>query len=301
MTGTVLILGPSGKIGSHAARAFDAAGWEVRRYRRGTDMTSAAQGADVIVNGLNPPNYHDWARQIPAITAQVIAAARASGATVIVPGNVYVYGTAPGPWSEETPQQATTRKGRIRIEMERAYRESGVQTIILRAGDFIDPDGNGDMMRLVILKSLARGRVTALGPADVTRAYVWLPDWATTAVALAEKRAALGRFEDIPMPGLAFSVREIAEEIEAQTGRRLRIGQFPWWALTLLSPVWELAREMREMRYLFDMAHRLDGAKLARIVPGAPSTPLAAVVAQLLAGDVHPDQPVRTGGETVLS
>ena len=110
MTGTVLILGPSGKIGSHAARAFDAAGWEVRRYRRGTDMTSAAQGVDVIVNGLNPPNYHDWARQIPAITAQVIAAARASGATVIVPGNVYVYGTAPGPWSEETPQQATTRK-----------------------------------------------------------------------------------------------------------------------------------------------------------------------------------------------
>ena len=126
MTGTVLILGPSGKIGSHAARAFDAAGWEVRRYRRGTDMTSAAQGVDVIVNGLNPPNYHDWARQIPAITAQVIAAARASGATVIVPGNVYVYGTAPGPWSETTAYAATTRKGRIRTEMERAYRDSGL-------------------------------------------------------------------------------------------------------------------------------------------------------------------------------
>lgn len=59
MTGTVLVLGASGSFGSHAAREFAAAGWQVRRYQRGTDMVAAAQGADVIVNGLNPPNYHN--------------------------------------------------------------------------------------------------------------------------------------------------------------------------------------------------------------------------------------------------
>lgn len=61
MTGTVLILGGRGKIGRHSAKAFAAGGWTVRHYRRGTDMTQAAKGADVIVNGLNPPHYHNWA------------------------------------------------------------------------------------------------------------------------------------------------------------------------------------------------------------------------------------------------
>ena len=86
MTQTVLILGGSGKIGTHAAEAFWNAGWTVRQYDRSTDdMTTAAMGADVIVNGLNPANYANWAKNIPAITQQVIAAAKASGATVIIP------------------------------------------------------------------------------------------------------------------------------------------------------------------------------------------------------------------------
>ena len=50
------------------ARAAISAGWQVTRFRRGGDMKAAAMGMDVIVNGLNPPMYHDWARLIPAIT-----------------------------------------------------------------------------------------------------------------------------------------------------------------------------------------------------------------------------------------
>ena len=91
MTQTVLILGGSGKIGTHCAAAFQAAGWDVRQFDRSTDnMVQSAQGVDVIVNGLNPANYHNWDETIPAITRDVIAAARSCGATVIVPGNVYV-------------------------------------------------------------------------------------------------------------------------------------------------------------------------------------------------------------------
>ena len=44
MTKTVLILGGRGKIGSHSARAFGEAGWEVRLYDRATeDMKAAAK------------------------------------------------------------------------------------------------------------------------------------------------------------------------------------------------------------------------------------------------------------------
>ncbi|MEL6437185.1 MAG: epimerase, partial [Pseudomonadota bacterium] len=61
MAGQVLILGASGKVGRYAGRAFEAAGWTVRRFNRQTDtLVEAAHGCDVIVNGFNPQNYHDW-------------------------------------------------------------------------------------------------------------------------------------------------------------------------------------------------------------------------------------------------
>ena len=141
MSGTILVLGASGNVGSRMAEAFAAAGWTVRRYQRGTDMVAAAQGADVIFNGLNPPMYHNWARLIPQITDQVIAAGLASGATVLIPGNVYPYGVEPAPWGPKTPHRPVARKGAIRAAMEARYKAAttrGLRVIILRAGDFLD-------------------------------------------------------------------------------------------------------------------------------------------------------------------
>ena len=301
MQQTVLILGANGKIGSHAADIFWNAGWAVRHYERGTDMTEAAKGADVIINGLNPPNYHNWAKTIPAITDQVIAAARASGATVIIPGNVYNFGDQPGTLDETTPQTAHTRKGKIRIAMEETYKASGVQTIILRAGNFIDPLGNGDLMSLAMMRDIAKGKLTTLGDPDAMQAYAYVPDWAHAALALAEKRHDLARFEDVPFPGHAFTTNQLMAELQVATGRNLRLTRFPWWLMTVLAPVWELAREMREMRYLYDLPHRIGSAKFDRLLPGFQPTDLEQVMRCGLPRDVHPDKVMRPGGKTIAA
>lgn len=290
MTQTVLILGANGKIGSHSADAFWNAGWNVRRYTRGTDMTVAAKGADVIINGLNPPNYHNWAETIPAITNQVITAAKASGATVLIPGNIYNYGDQPGVLDETTPHLAQTRKGRIRIEMEQAYRDAGVKTIVLRAGNFIDPDGNGDIMSMLIMRNIKKGVLTAPVEPDVLQAYAYVPDWARAALALAEKRYELAQFEDIPFPGHAFATADLQRSVQQRTNRSIRLTQFPWWLMTLLGPFWELAREMREMRYLFAMPHRIDGRKFRELLPDFSATDLDTVMAAGLPADIDPDQ-----------
>mgnify|MGYP006192411157 CR=1 FL=1 len=122
MTKTALVLGASGGFGGQVALALQGAGWQVNRYQRGTDMAAAAKGADLIVNGLNPPAYHNWEKLIPEITASVLAAGKASGATLRVPGNVYPYGKEPGPWNADTAHRPVSRKGRIRAEMEAEYR-----------------------------------------------------------------------------------------------------------------------------------------------------------------------------------
>lgn len=302
MKQTVLILGGNGKIGTHAAPEFEKAGWDVRHYdRKSDDMTKAAMGVDVIVNGLNPPNYKNWAVNIPNITKQVIAAAKASGATVIIPGNIYNYGLVNGVIDENTPHAAHTKKGRIRIQMEEAYRRAGVQTIILRAGNFIDPYGNGDIMSLFILRAIAKGKVTTGGDPSIRQAYAYVPDWARGAVALAEKRESLSMFEDVPFPGHTFSISELAAELGKATDRNIKITNFPWWLMTALSPALEVARELREMRYLYEMDHKISGRKFSEMLPDFMPTPTDQVMRAGLGNDINPNQSVRSSSQSVIA
>lgn len=286
MGGKVLILGASGNFGGAAARAFTKAGWEVTTWARGTDMRAAAPGTGLIVNALNPANYHAWATLIPEITASVLAAARASGAPVLVPGNVYVFGTDPGPWGAQTPHRPVARKGVIRAEMEARYRdaaERGQKVVILRAGDFVAAGNPGTILNMVMLKGVAKGRVTALGAPGVRRAYAELGDLGRAAVALAGQIEALPAFNDIGFEGMTFSAADLAAEAARQLRRPVKVKAFAWWALRLASPVWELGRELGEMRYLYETPHSIDGADFARLVPGFAGMDLAQVVAAHLA------------------
>lgn len=286
MTQTALILGARGKIGRHFTKAFQDAGWQTRAFTRGTDMAAAAQGCDVIVNGLNPPNYHAWDRLLPAITTEVLAAAKASGATILFPGNVYVFGTQPGPWDETTPHRPVSRKGRIRSEVEARYKAAaaeGVQVIILRAGDFIDPGSADSLMDIAFLRRFDKGVVSTMGDPDAPHAYAYLPDMARAGVQLAAMRADLPAFNDVPFPGHTFTTRELMQELQALTGRRLKLGHFPWWMIRLAAPVWELGRELGEMRYLYDTPHSLSGTRLQALLPGFRQTPLSEVLRAVLA------------------
>lgn len=273
MKGTVLILGASGKVGRHSANAFNAAGWNVKVFDRQKDnMVAAAKGVDVIVNGLNPPNYHDWQTILPAITRQVLEAASTSGATVILPGNVYHFGDQSGTWSEHTPAKPVSQKGRIRLDLERQYRDSGIKTIVLRGGNFIDPDGQDCVLSAVYLRSIEKKKVTLPGSRTTQQAFCYLPDWARAAVGLAEIRDQLGQFEDVPFPGYTLSAKEIKEILSQELGQELGFTRFPWPVLTLLSPVWEFAREAKEMRYLWNTDHALSGEKFASLLPNFTGT-----------------------------
>ncbi|WP_374435514.1 epimerase [Tabrizicola sp.] len=289
MIQTALILGASGGFGGQVAKALESAGWTVRRYQRGTDMIAAAKGAALIVNGLNPPAYHDWDTLIPQITTQVLTAGKASGATILVPGNVYPYGMEPGPWNADTPHRPVARKGRIRAEMEAQYRaaaDQGQRTILLRGGDFLLPEAPQMVMNRLILGEVAKGKVTTLGDPEALHAYAYLPDMARSAVALVAMGDALPAYADIPFAGHAFTISDLASRISRLTGRPMRIKSFPRWIFTLASPFWELARELREMLYLYDHPHRLDPEPLRRWLPDWQDTDLDTVIARHLQGRV---------------
>jgi nucleoside-diphosphate-sugar epimerase len=136
---TVFVLGATGGIGGEVALALLQGGWRVRSLhreperaaRRAThhlagvewvagdamrreDVVAAAEGADVIVHGVNPPGYRNWGGLALPMLENSIAAANASGARLVFPGTVYNFGPDAFPTlSERSPQNPTTRKGKI--------------------------------------------------------------------------------------------------------------------------------------------------------------------------------------------
>lgn len=301
MAQTALILGPTGRCGRNMAEQFEQAGWIVRRFDRATqDLMQAARGADVIVNCWNPA-YPDWEQHVPQLTRQVIAAARASGATIILPGNVYVFGAStPAPWSHDSAFAATNPLGRIRIEMEAAYRDSGLPCIMLRAGDYLDTQASGNWFDMIMIKGLNKGVFTSPGDPDLKRAWGFLPDVARAAVMLADTRASLPRYCDVSFEGYTHSAGEMAQHLGQITGQDIRVKRMSWLPIYALRPFWKLSRHLVEMRYLWDTAHRLDGSRLRELLPEFRDTPVQQALAQSIpsAGreiQIDPDKAVAAG------
>lgn len=296
MSKTVLILGASGRFGRHATAAFKSRGWEVRLFDRANgNLRDAATGVDVIVNAWNPA-YPDWATQVPKLTAQVIDAAKSSGATVIIPGNVYNYGIdAPAKYAADVLHGATNPLGRIRIEMEAAYRASGVRTIVLRAGDFIDTEASGNWFDMMMIPKLDKGQFIYPGNPDIAHAWAWLPDLTKAAVELAEIRADLPAFADIPCQGFTLTGNELCAAIGTCLGRPVRLKKMNWLPLQIARPFWPMARHLLEMRYLWNKPHQIDGKKFTALLPDFKMTPLAEALPLALGDHINPDKVVARG------
>lgn len=154
---------------------------------------------------------------------------------------------------------------------------------------------------MVIMRNVASGKITTLGDPDAQQAYAFLPDWADAAVRLAEIRGTLRAFEDVPFPGHSFSIAELRQRVAACIRQDIRITHFPWWLMTMTSPFWELAREMREMRYLYGTTHRLDGARVEALLPEFSATDLDTVIRAGLPRDINPHQIMPTRQHPIIA
>ncbi|MEM9724668.1 MAG: NAD(P)H-binding protein [Pseudomonadota bacterium] len=314
---TAVVLGARGRFGRAAVAGFLAQGWRVKAVARrwsgpcvaGAEpiladaadpaaLSAACAGAAVIVNALNPP-YPAWSRELPRLTASVLAAARDSGATVMIPGNVYNFGPAskgepmPTVLHEDLPQTPLTRKGRLRVEMERAYAEAAdrgeARSVVLRAGDFIERAKSGNWFDTQMTPKLGRGRFTYPGRRDVAHAWAYLPDLGRAMAALATRRRTLPAFAAFGYRGYTLSGAALAGHLEEIIGRRLRISHTPWGAIRALSPISPLFREVLEMRYLWDQAHEIDGAAFAAALPEFKETPIRAALTDAVADHLPRD------------
>jgi nucleoside-diphosphate-sugar epimerase len=311
MARTALIIGATGGIGGEAAAALLARGWKVRALHRrpeeaaktaidpriewvagdamdGASVLAAARGASVIVHGANPPGYRNWKGLVLPMLDNTIAAARAVGARVVLPGTVYNFGPEVLPRVGETAEQRPrTRKGAIRVEMERRLRESGVPALVVRAGDYFGPRGKNNWFSQGIVTPGRPVRwLTYPGKAAAGHAFAYLPDVARTIALLLDRASELEPFAVFHFRGHWFdrgiSLAEAARRVAGAP--KAWIMPFPWPLVYLLAPFVETFREMIEMRWLWKQPLELDNDKLVAFLGEEPHTPLDVALRETLHG-----------------
>lgn len=219
MEKTALVIGATGGIGGETAVALLARGWKVKALNRRPEeaarksidpriewvagdamdpasVLAAARDASVIIHAVNPPGYRNWKGQVLPMLDSTIAAGRAVGARVVLPGTVYNYGPEVLPRVRETAEQSPrTRKGAIRVEMERRLKDSEVPALVVRACDFFGPRaGNNWFSQGIVTPGRPVRWLTYPGRAGVGHGWAYLPDVARTIALLLDRAPELQPF-----------------------------------------------------------------------------------------------------------
>jgi nucleoside-diphosphate-sugar epimerase len=314
-TRTALVLGATGGVGGETAAALLRHGWHVKALARDgagvargrnvlagiewlhgdvldrESVIAAARGAALIVHAVNPAGYRNWGGLVLPMIDSSIAAARASGACILLPGTIYNYGPDAFPvLSEASPQHPATRKGAIRVELERRLEEAsrdGVRTIVLRAGDFFGPrPGNSWFSQALVKPDRSVRSITYPGAPGVGHAWAYLPDVAETFAQLAERSRSLDTFATYHFEGYwdPDGTAMTAAIVEAVGRPGLKVKRLPWGLLRLVAPFNETVRELIEMKPFWCESVRLDNRKLVATLGNEPRTPLLEAVAATLRG-----------------
>ncbi len=318
---TVLVLGAAGGIGGETARQLHAAGWHVRAWvhhrpvtdgpapserwsevsgdaRSAADVLRAAAHVHVIVHAVNPPGYRHWAEHGLPMLDHSIAAARATGARLVLPGNLYgygpeVYANGDGVVDESTPQNPITRKGAVRVEMEQRLRSAaaqGVRSLILRCGDFFGPRPGGSWLSQGILQpGRPVRRLIWPGRRGTGHSWAYLPDVAAVLVRLLARETELQDLEVFHFGGHWDGdgnrmLSEIRRAVSEHDGGNPAVWPLPWPLIRAAGLVSPFMAELAEMRDLWRYPLQLNDRRLRTFLGDVPITTWPDAVSATLRG-----------------
>ena len=288
-----IVIGATGGTGAAVVRELAARGHRVRGVSR-TELPSmpgvahaaadasdrgslieAARGATVIYQCANPP-YADWPSAFPVLQANVIAAAEATGARVVMADNLYMYGPdAPQPLRESTPMLATGKKGALRARMAsqllEAHDAGRVQVAIGRASDYFGPGGTNSAVGQLFFGPAGRGKgVRWLGKLDQPHALSFLPDIARGLVTLGENENAAGRAWHLPITA-SLTAEQWRDLLTQRMGRPIKLSRLSRPMLRLAGLFVPVTRELGETLYQWERPWLVDDGDFRRTFREEPT------------------------------
>jgi nucleoside-diphosphate-sugar epimerase len=245
----------------------------------------AVAGSDVVHHCVNVA-YHLQVEVMPRVQEAVLGAVQATGARLVVLDTLYPYGETGGAvMTEDTPWKATSRKGRMRAELDERYlaahREGRARVVLGRSADFVGPGVlNSTLGATVFPGALTGGEVLGFGDIDLPHSYTNIEDVAAGLATLGERPDGDGRVWHLPTAP-AVSTREIHTMIEERVGRPLKVVVLP--EARPVGPFDEqFMAEYAEMFYQHTEPQIMDSSRFERTFAVAP-TPLGRTLDATLA------------------
>ncbi len=254
--------------------------------------SAAAAGATVLYHTA-APDYTKWAELYPPIQRGMIAAAEATGARLVSAESVYAYGPVDGPMTEDLPAAATTRKGRIRLEMSKllldAHASGRIKAAIARAPDFYGPQATtttiyGDR---VFYPAIAGKKVQVMGKLDLPHTFIYIDDFARGMITLGAHEEAMGQVWHLPCAP-TLTQRQLLTLIFEAAGKEPRLAEAPGLIFKIAGLFVPIMRELAELLYQWERPYIFDHSKFERAF-GAEVTPHERAVAATVAWfQAHP-------------
>lgn len=234
------------------------------------------KGASVVYACVGLP-YTGWVAGFPPVMDGLIAGAASAGAKLVYGDNLYMYGPVDGPIHENLPNNAHTRKGRVRAQVAeklmQAHRDGKVRAAIGRGSDFYGPGVVNSAVGERVMANALRGKAADfIGDPDQPHTYTYIEDFGKALVNLGESEEALEQIWHVPNAETITS-RAFIEKVYTAAGHAPKINALPNWLLSLLALFVPMMRELKEMTYEFDEPFIVADSKY-RAVFGDHATPL---------------------------
>ncbi|WP_153125525.1 SDR family NAD(P)-dependent oxidoreductase [Peribacillus tepidiphilus] len=288
-----LVLGASGGMGYAITKELLARGKDVRVFARNKEklmklfgseveifqgdvfqleqLLEAAKDVDIIIHAVNIP-YEQWEEKLLQLNKNIWEAAKQVGAKLAVVDNIYAYGKKSAEKHSETaPKNPHTKKGKIRLEIEKRAKETGVPILYAHFPDFYGPYAENSILNYT-LKNIAKNKKAMfVGDLSVQREYIFTPDGAKALVELSLTDAAYGQNWNIAGAG-TISGNEIIELVRTTLGYHQKVSSIGKRAISFLGLFNKGMKEVVEMLYLTEEPVILDSSKYEREIGILPRT-----------------------------
>jgi nucleoside-diphosphate-sugar epimerase len=301
--GLHVVLGAGG-IGGAVVRELVARGLEVRAVsRRGgaaapgvsslaadvateAGASAACAGASVVYHCVQPP-YHRWAEEFPPLNSTIADAVAREGAKLVFADNLYMYGPIVSPITEASPQQPSSRKGRVRKALAdallAAHAAGRLRVTLGRASDYYGPAGRNSIVGETFFGAAVAGKTVRWpASADQPRTFAYLPDLARALVTLGVREAADGKAWIVPCAP-PLTARALSELVEREIGRPLELAVTSRLAMRLAGLFVPQARELPDIWYQFSAPFVADGSESERAFGPFGTTPHERAVRETVA------------------
>lgn len=302
----ILVTGATGSLGSNVVAEAARRGLEVHALVRdpgrahGADgvelvqgdaldaaaLTRALEGREALFHLVNVALRPDWVDTTARLLDAALVACRATGARLVFPGNVWIYGrgVAGDAIPESRPPAPCSKLGRARLIKEERIRAAGVRFVIVRLPEFYGP--HVQTLTGPPLKQIVAGRTGLwFGPPDLAVEFVFMPDAARVLLDVGLAPDVDGGTFHLPGAAPTTPRAFFSQAIRVAGG-----GAFvalPGWTVRVAGVALPMARTFADILHLWEAPVLLDGTKLRARLPGLRSTPyqegLATTIAWLRA------------------